>query len=144
MKQFLFIPFAVIILGITSCNTQRLVVKVNDAKKLETYKDNFIGKPLKNLLSEIKPKIKYVYGNPENNTGHITEGTYFTFYFINKKKLLQRLSIKDIPTRITVQFQLETNNNRRPLPEGGLTEWTKKTKEYGDMIILSIRVKGEN
>ena len=58
MKQFLFIPYVVLILGVISCNAQRLVVKVNDAKKLETYKDNFIGKPLKNLLAEIKPEIK--------------------------------------------------------------------------------------
>ena len=145
MKQFLFLPYAVFILGITSCNTQRLVVKVNDAKKLETNKDNFIGKPLKNLLSEIKPQIKFVYGNPENNTGHSTGGTYFSFYFVTKEVGKERIGKKNIPTRITINFQLEQKNTRKPVPLGGLMKWTKKeTDEYGDMIIMNIRVSGEN
>lgn len=145
MKQLFYIFFAAFLFAITSCNTQRLVVKVNDAKKLETYKDNFIGKPLKTLLSEIKPPIKFVYGNPENNTGHSTGGTYFTFYFDTQEVEKMRLSLGDTPTRIFVLFQLESKNNRKPLPKGGLTKWTRKeTKEYGDMIIQNIRVNGEN
>lgn len=145
MKQLLLLPVAVFILGITSCNTQRLVVKVNDAKKLETYKDNFIGKPLKNLLAEIKPEIKFLYGNPENTWREATGGTYFTFYFLSKEEVKKRFSPNNKPTRIFVQFQLEPINKRKLLPNGSLSKWTKKeTKEYGDMIIMNIRVSGEN
>ena len=143
MKQLFNIFFAAFLLAITSCNTQRLVLKVNDAKKLEANKDNFIGKPLKNVLSQIKPKIKFVFGNPENKSGHITGGTYLAFYFVDKEEMKKRFNNE--PTHITIQFQLEPTNNRRPLPEGGIKEWTKKeTKEYGDMIIFRIFVLGEN
>ena len=145
MKQFLFIPFAAFTLAVTSCNSQRLVAKVNDAKKLETNKDNFIGKPLKKVLSEIEPEIKFVYGNPENNWGGAFGGTYFVFNFDDKEEKIKRLSAKDTPTRIVVQFELEPKNVRKPLPKDGLTKWSKKeTKAYGDMIVLNIRVTGEN
>jgi hypothetical protein len=143
MKQLFNIFLVVFLFVITSCNTQKLVVKVNDAKKIETNKDKFIGKPLKKVLSQIKPKIKYVYGIPENTSAEAIGGTYFTFYFVDKEDILKRFNNK--PTSITVQFQLEPTNNRRPLPKGGIKEWTKKeTKEYGDMIIQNIYVSGEN
>jgi hypothetical protein len=84
-----------------------------------------------------------VHGNPENNSGHITGGTYFTFYFVDKEEVIKRFNNE--PTRITLNFQLEKTNNRRPFPKGGIKEWTKKeTKEYGDMIIININVGGEN
>jgi len=143
MKQLFNIFFTAFLLAITSCNTQRLVVKVNDAKKLEANKDNFIGKPLKNVLSQIKPKIKYVFGNPQNTLAGGIGGTYFTFHFVDKEEMKKRFNNK--PTRITLKFQLEKTNNRRPFPEGGINEWTKKeTKEYGDMLIINIYVGGEN
>jgi hypothetical protein len=143
MKQLFNIFLVAFLFAITSCNTQKLVLKVNDAKKLETNKDKFIGKPLKNVLSEIKPKIKFVYGNPENTWAGATGGTYFAFSFINKEDFKKRF--KDKPTHITIRFQLEKQNNRKPLPKEGLTTWTEKeTKEYGNMIILNIYVGGEN
>jgi hypothetical protein len=133
------------LLAINSCNTQRLVLKVNDAKKLETNKDNYIGKPLKEVLSEIKPKIKFVYGNPENTWAGAIGGTYFTFYFADNEDGKKRISVNDIPTQITIRFQLEKQNNKKTLPKEGLTIWTEKeTKEYGDMIIQNIYVSGEN
>ena len=141
MKQLFNIFLSTFLLIITSCNTQRLVVKVTGSKKLETNKDNFIGKPLKNLLSEIKLKIKYVYGNPENNSGHVIDGTSLTFSFFTKDVGKKRISENKIPKRIIVNFQLEPSNSRKSLPPDGLTKWTEKeTAEYGDMIIQNIRV----
>ena len=48
------------------CSAQKMMQNVADAKKLETNKAKFIGKPLKVLLNQIAPEIKYVYGNPDN------------------------------------------------------------------------------
>ena len=145
MNQQFNIFFCSFFLAITSCNTQRLVLKVNDTKKLETNKGDFIGKPLKNVLSEIKPKIKFVYGIPENTSAEAIGGTYFTFYFVDKEDGKKRINVNDIPTQITIRFKLEKLNNRKPLPKEGLTKWTEKeTKEYGDMIIQNIYVSGEN
>jgi hypothetical protein len=145
VKRLLFYSFILIALTISSCNTQKIVSTINDAKKLEIHKNDFIDKPLSKVLSEIKPQIKFAYGNPENRSSEAIGGTYMTFYFVNKEEGKKRISAKDIPTRITIQFKLENINNRKPFPKDGLTKWTKKeTKEYGDMIILNIRVSGEN
>lgn len=145
MKHLFFLFFVPLFLNVTSCNTQKIVPNINDAKKLEIHKNDFIDKPLSKVLSEIKPQIKFAYGNPENRSSEAIGGTYITFYFVNKEESKKRVSAKDIPTRITIQFQLENVNNRRPFPKNGLTKWTRKeTKEYGDMIVLNIRVSGEN
>ncbi len=145
MKILFNILFTAFLLANTSCKTAKLVNEINDAKKLEINKEKFIGGPLKTVLSQIKPRIKFVYGNPENTSAHSIGGTYFVFTFLDKEEGKKRLGAKDTPTMITVQFQLERVNNRIPLPREGLKEWTKKeTKEYGDMIIYSIRVRGEN
>jgi hypothetical protein len=144
MKQLFNIFLVAFLFAITSCNTQKLVLKVNDAKKLEANKDNFIGKPLKKVLSEIKPKIKYVYGIPENTSAEAIGGTYFTFYFVDKEDGKKRINVNDIPTQITIRFKLEKLNTRKPVPKEGLTKWTEKeTKEYGDMFIQNIDVSGE-
>ena len=145
MKIVYNIFLAAFTLAVTSCNTQRLLVKVNDAKKLETNRDNFIGKPLKNLLSEIKPTIRFVYGEPENTSARTFGETYLVFNFDDKEEGNKRLNANETPTMIVVQFELEPKNVRKPIPKEGLTKWKKKeTKEYGDMIVLSIRVTGEN
>lgn len=128
----------------TSCCAQKLVQKTSDAKKIEINKDRFIGKPLKELLAEIEPQIKFVYGNPENKWAGAVGGTYFKFHFVNKEDYEKSLKKNKTPIGIVITFQLETDSNRMPLPKGGLKEWTtEQTKEYGDMIITKIRVIGE-
>jgi hypothetical protein len=145
MKQHFYIFFIFSLFSITSCNTERLVTKVQDAKKLEISKDSFIGMPLKRVLNQIKPEIKFVYGNPENTSAEAIGGTYFTFYFVDKEEGKSRVSVKNTPTRITIQFRLEPKNKREPLPKDGLKGWTREqAKKYGDMIIIDIRVSGEN
>jgi hypothetical protein len=145
MKQLCNIFFVAFIFAISSCSTQKLVANVNDAKKLETNKDKFIGYSLKKVLAQIKPQIKYVHGNPENKSGHITGGTYLAFYFVSHKVGKKRITINDIPTHITINFQLEPGINRKPLPKEGLSKWTKKeSEEYGDMIVQNIYVSGKN
>jgi outer membrane protein W len=145
MKQYFYIFFISSLFFVTSCNTERLVTKVQDAKKLEITKESFIGKPLKIVLNQIKPEIEFAYGNPENTSVEAIGGTYFTFYFVNKEEGKTRVSVKDTPTRITIQFRLEPQNKREPLPKEGLKGWTsEETKKYGDMVIIDIRVSGEN
>ena len=119
--------------------------EISDAKKLEINNHKFVNRPLKDVLRQIKPDIKFVYGNPENEWAGANGGTSLTFYFIDKQEGKQRVSRNDIPTNITIRFALEPINNRKPLPNDGLNEWTQKeTKEYGDMIIMRIEVSGKN
>jgi outer membrane protein W len=145
MKQHFYIFFIFSLFSIIACNTERLVTKVQDAKKLEISKGSFIGMPLKRVLNQIKPEIKFAYGNPENTSAEAIGGTYFTFYFVDKEEGKSRVSVKDTPTRITIQFRLEPKNKSEPLPKYGLKGWTKEeTKKYGDMMVIDIRVSGEN
>jgi hypothetical protein len=145
MRHLFNIFFVSILFSFSACYSQRLIENIDDAEKLETQKKEFIGHPLNKVLSQIKPKIKFVHGNPENNSGHVSGGTYLAFYFVSREVGRERIGKNDIPTHITINFVLESENNRKPLPKEGLTKWTKKeSKEYGDMIVQNIFVSGKN
>ena len=71
--------FAILFLLINySCKAQQLVQTPNDAYKLKTNEQQFLNKPLKNLLKEIKPEIKFVLGT-------VDYPSYFSFRFITDK-----------------------------------------------------------
>lgn len=145
MKRTIHIYLATILLAVSACNTPRLIESIDDIGKLEIEKRAFIGHPLNKLLSEIKPKIKVVHGNPENRSSHASGGTYLVFYFVSREVAKERIARNDAPTHITINFQLEPDNTRKPLPKEGLTQWTKKeSKEYGDMIIQKFFISGKN
>lgn len=145
MKQLLKFLILILLLTTTSCHAQKMVQKASEAKKLEIDKQQFIGKPLKVLLAQIKPKIEFVYGNPDNTWGEVTGGTYLKFHFVDRDKYKETLKKNKTPIGIIVNFQLEPKNTRKPLPKDGLKEWTDENmKEYGDMIITKIHVIGEN
>lgn len=145
MKYLLNIFSVIMLIAICACNTKKLVESIDDMEKLENNKRDFIGHPLHKLLSQVKPKIMFVHGNPENKSSHQTGGTYLVFYFVSRQVGRERTGKNDPPTHVTINFQLEQNNTRKPLPKEGLTKWTKKeSKEYGDMIIQNIFVSGKN
>lgn len=141
MKQILKLAILIAIFSTTSCHAQRMVQRTTDARKLEINKKEFIGRPLKVLLSQIGPPIKSAIGNPsETNTN---ENTFIIFYFVDKKGFIQRDSKGDKPTRIDVILKKTPGKNYAPIIPSN--PWTdKQTKEYGDMIVLRIRVTGEN
>ena len=145
MKHLFNIFFATMLIAVSACNSQRLVQSIDDVGKLEKNEREFIGHPLHKLLSQVKPKIMFVHGNPENKSSHQSGGTYLVFYFVSRQVGRERTSKNDSPTHVTINFQLEQNNTRKPLPKEGLTRWTKKeSKEYGDMIVQNIFVSGKN
>lgn len=145
MKYLLNIFSVIMLIAICACNTKKLVESIDDMGKLENNKRDFIGHPLHKLLSQVKPRIMFVHGNPENKSSHQSGGTYLVFYFVSRQVGRERTSKNDSPTHVTVNFQLEQNNTRKPLPKEGLTKWTKKeSEEYGDMIIQNIFVSGKN
>jgi len=146
MKNILIIlAFAFFYTAPSSCCGQKMIQKTGDAKKLELNKEQFIGKPLKILLEQIEPKIKFVYGNPENTWAGATGGTYLKFHFVDRDEYGRKLKKNEKSIGMVINFQLEPNNTRKPLPKNGLKEWTKEdTKEYGDMIITKVRVIDEN
>jgi hypothetical protein len=146
MKKFTPL-FAVMFLlaSATTAYAQKMVVTPNDAKKLVENKELFIGNPLKVLLDSIGLTIKMVFGNPENTSGEATGGTFFWLTFVERSEYKESSDKKQRPTTIVVNFPLDPQNKHKPLPEKGINVWTEEeTKEYGDMIVLKIRVIGEN
>lgn len=137
-----FLPFLFFTHG---CFAQKMVRKAQDAKRLEINKSDFIGKPFKTLLNEIAPNINYLYGNPDNTSPNAIGGTYIRLFFENKDIVRKKINKNGIITGIRVVFKLETRNNRKHLPKGGV----KLSKEeiiklYGDMIVLDVHVSSKD
>lgn len=142
MKQLFKILLVSFLMTFNICHAQKMIQTIGDAKKLELNKDKFIGKPLKELLKEIRPEIKMVYGNPENIFNEFS--TYISFYFVDKEEYRIRNIKGEHPTTIRVIFkQNKDNHPARPLEKPDV--WKKEyEKLYGEMIIVDIRVSGSN
>ncbi len=115
--------FFLIITGI-SCKAQ-LVQTVADAKKLEIGKDKFIGKPLKDLLKEIKPPIKRAVLQPGGMEG---VNNYVIFNFISDSdynKYKSETGKIPVTIRINVKeynFKWDPSNK----PKNQRSNWTKE------------------
>jgi hypothetical protein len=57
MKNYILVSLLSIYI-LTSCFSQQLVKKQEDARLIIQQKERFINKPLKDLIKEIKPEIK--------------------------------------------------------------------------------------
>ncbi|MEO8852635.1 MAG: hypothetical protein ABI359_02595 [Ginsengibacter sp.] len=145
MKSLVKLFAFLFLLTATSCHAQKIVQRTADAKKLEINKDQFIGKPFKELLGQLVPKIKYAYGTPDNKSVGAIGGTYIKLFFVDKDESKKKIIHNEAPTGITVRFKLEPKNTRKPMPLGGLDITSEElAKEYGDMIISDIYVSGKN
>ena len=144
MKSIILISSSALLLFTTSCFSKKIVQSIVDVKKLEIEQRKFIGKPLILLLKEFRPNIRLVYGNPENNSYH-TGATAVFLTFVTKEEFDKQYVNGKKPAVIRIDFEVETKNNRKPFPKGGIVNWTKiESDEYGDMIIRRIRVTGLN
>jgi hypothetical protein len=83
MKNTLIILVSLVLLINFSCKAQQLVQTKGDVQKLNINEQEFINKPLKKLLNEIKPKIKTAYGN-------IGDPCYFSFRFVDSDEIQRR------------------------------------------------------
>ena len=142
MKQICYSFSFLFLFSAASCH-YKMVRSISESKKLEINQKEFIGRPLKVLLKEIRPQIKFAYGNPDNNSSNIVGGTFIKFFFVDRNERISKINRDEKPIGITVQFQLESHNSRKPISREGLTTWGKEqVKEYGDMIITRIFVSG--
>lgn len=134
----------VILLSFMACS-QTTMKSINDAKKLEFNKKNFIGKPLNHLLKNIDVKVKSIIPFPNKNPKEINR---LSLLFVNEeiyRKSTVELSSK--PTRITIVFNQnwEFQGERCTYDKPGCTEWTKEDeKNLGSLIITNIYVSGKN
>lgn len=77
----------ILLFSIYSCNAQKMMRTINDAKKLQINKNEFVGKPFSKLLGQIKPEIKFAYGTPGNKELVAGIGTLIKIYFTTIRKL---------------------------------------------------------
>lgn len=123
----------------TSCKAQ-MVQTVNDAKKLEINQDEFVGKPLSNLLRQIKPKIKRALILPE-----VGANSYIVFNFLDNSGYNKYKANGKTPLTIRLYIQGPFKSYALDKPIENRYDWTKDDeRKYKDLIITGIKVYGEN
>ncbi|MEO6177009.1 MAG: hypothetical protein ABIP27_17785 [Flavobacterium circumlabens] len=119
-----------------SCKAQQMVQVPMDAYKLKTNEQQFINKPLKDLLKEIKPEIRLV-------SGTVDYPPFFSFRFISREELIKRpLGGNILGIYVYVKEPLDWNFDKRP--KDTAYKWTKEDLEkYGNLTVERIKVIGK-
>lgn len=118
-----------------SCKAQQIVQTPEDVYKLKTNEQQFINKPLKNLLNEIKPEIKLVLGT-------VDYPPFFSFYFISREELNKKTLGSTLRFYVYVKEPLDWNFDKRP--KSTAYNWTKEDLEkYGNLTVERIKVSGK-
>jgi hypothetical protein len=140
MKKNLLISLLSICM-LSSCFSQQLVKKQSDLRLLIDQQERFINKPLKDLLKEIKPPIKYAFGTDYND-----RPAYFTFKFVTKQQTdsLRQKNLSPIVIYVYVkEKKIDWFDLTKKTKETGLTWTAEDLRNYGDFTVIGIRVYGE-
>ncbi|SHF98155.1 hypothetical protein SAMN05444396_103238 [Flavobacterium segetis] len=121
----------------SSCKAQQMVQTPNDAHKLKINEQQFLNKPLKYLLNEIKPEIKTAFGT-------LDFPSYFSFRFIDSEEIRRRpVENNSLGLYVYVKEPIEWDFDKRP--KGKEFLWTKEDVEkYGNFTVIRIRVIGKD
>jgi len=129
------------LLGSSTCLAQELVKKQSDLRLLIDQRERFINKPLKDLLKEIKPPIKYAFG-----TDYTDIPAYFTFKFVTSQQTdsLRKRGLEPITIYIYVKEEnIDWFDLTKKTKETGLTWTAEDLRNYGDFTVIGIRISGE-
>ncbi|PWA05280.1 hypothetical protein [Flavobacterium laiguense] len=121
-----------------SCKAQQMVQTPNDVYKLKANEQQFINKPLKNLLKEIKPEIKIAFGT-------LGYPSFFSFRFISREEMNRKpFGSNTLGLFVYVKEPVdEWDNSKRPKEIE--FQWTKEDVEkYGDFTVIRIKVIGKD
>jgi hypothetical protein len=138
MKNVIRILVILLVTITTSCKAQQMVQTTADVYKLQLNEQQFINKPLKILLKEIKPQIKTADATNDNPY-------YFSFKF---RTLEQRRnnegSIQDkVSLYVYVNNPIDWKYEQRP--KGRELDWTSsEIEKYGDLTVIRIKVIGKD
>ena len=137
MKNTLKIFVILFLLMNYSCKAQQMVQTPNDAHKLKINEQQFLNKPLKYLLNEIKPEIKTAFGT-------VDFPSYFSFRFIDSEEIRRRpVENNSLGLYVYVKEPIEWDFDKRP--KGKEFLWTKEDVEkYGNLTVIRIRVIGKD
>lgn len=120
-----------------SCKAQQMVQTQDDIYKLKANEEQFLDKPLKNLLKEIKPEIQSAFGVK------VPKGypCYFMLSFISSKELGQKMTEEKFKgLYVFVKEPVDEWDNGKRSQETEF-KWTKKDVEkYGNFTVVKIQV----
>lgn len=121
-----------------SCKAQQMVQTPNDVYKLKANEQQFLNKPLKNLLKEIKPEIKMAYGSLDNPC-------YFAFRFISPKEIESKPANSNILGLYVYVKEVVDEWGLGKRPKEIEFTWTKEDLEkYGNCTVIRIKVLGKD
>lgn len=126
--------FALLFILINSSCKPQMVRTTKDAYLLKTNEQQFINKPLKNLLKEIKPEIKTGYASNDNPF-------FFRFKFIthDQQKKKEGSWEDQVSLYVYVKDPIDWKWEKRPKTIG--LSWTKEDAEkYGNLTVIRIKV----
>jgi hypothetical protein len=138
LKNTLKILATILFFTIYGCKAQQMVQTTADVYKLQLNEQQFINKPLKIVLKEIKPQIKTADATNDNPY-------YFSFKF---RTLEQRRnnegSIQDrVSLYVYVNNPIDWKYEQRP--KGRELDWTSsEIEKYGDLTVVRIKVIGKD
>jgi hypothetical protein len=124
---------------LTSCFSQQLVKKQADARLIIEQKERFINKPLKDLLKEIKPEIKYAFGTDAGDHG---VPAYFRFKFVTKEQS-DSLRAKNLSPILIIVYVKENIDWNEPAlrKKDILFTWTEDDfQKYKNYTVIDLRV----
>jgi hypothetical protein len=130
--------FAILVLFISSsCEAQQMAQTITDVYKLISNEQQFINKPLKYLLDEIKPEIKMVMATRDYPD-------YFIFKFIPIEEL-NLLPLGSNKTSFIVYLKEPIDWNFHNRTKGSEYSWTKEDiNKYGNLTLIRIKVIGKD
>lgn len=135
MKNTVKIIAAIALFLSIGCKAQQMVQVPADVSKLKANEQQFINRPLKNLLKEIKPEIKFVLGT-------VDSPSYFSFRFVSREEFANASAKSSTPwLHVYVKEPLDWSFEKRP--KGKEYEWTKEDAErYGNLTVTRIKITG--
>jgi len=147
---FLLLLFKLVLKGLwlvffllinSGCFSQ-MMRNANESQKIFEHQEDFLNKPLKNLLKEIRPKIRRVMATPSHSS--YSNRGYFIFNFVDSKQNDSLRRLKKIPVTIVVYVKEYFDWDFDKRLKGKETIWTKEDAEkYGNLTIVGFRVYGD-
>lgn len=120
-----------------SCKAQQMVQTTKDIYKLKANEQQFINRPLKDLLKVIKPEIKTATGNTDNPF-------FFSFKFRTSDEQKKDLGSYDDRVALYVYVKESFDWKYENRPKGNELKWAKEEIEkYGDLIVIKIKVANQ-
>ncbi|OMQ09092.1 hypothetical protein [[Flexibacter] sp. ATCC 35103] len=120
-----------------NCTAQQMVQTTKNVYLLKTNEQQFLNKPLKHLLQEIKPEIKTADATNDDPI------YYFSFKFRTLKQRKKNEGNKEDRVSLYVYVKTPIEWKYEDRPKGNELMWTKEDVEkYGNLTVIRIKVAG--